>query len=340
MNDVTSLVAAYGLEPLNMDRISENVFRIHTHHGTFALKKSKYDTQQNREWERIVHWLDHHSFSIAPPITKTRNGQSFVSTNGALYYMTPWVEHTRDNYPSHDIESFYYSVGNLHKQTKNYHSVPDIWHSYRGRREASEQIHERLLARIESFERRHFTSPFGLAVCSQYRDLHYSLEMMKDFSNELPEQSTKEQKIPIVVCHGNLRNSHIIQYYGQSYFINWERMHTGLPHHDLQRFFMHDFRYHDSPVDDYMNKFHIYERIYGFTNEERLQLAINLVDTEHYLKRIERLMANERISELEKVQRLATSHRRVIYSRVAAEALFDTFTSQQLAEEEKEMDET
>nr|WP_275577013.1 phosphotransferase [Thalassobacillus pellis] len=321
----------YGLTPRQTERISRKVTRVYTDHGDFAMKQSRFTRSDLFNWDKITQWLETQGRNLAPPVIKTKKNHPYHIQRDYVYYLTPWVEHTKDKYPSHDIESFYHSIGMLHKQTKKQvRSAGSFVTALRERNEASTDIHGRLLDKLEFFEKQHYMSPLGLSVCSQYRQVHDALELLKDLSGELPE---KGDEIPIVVNHGNLKNSHIIQYHGHSYFLNWERMYIGPATVDLSRFFLNDFRYHDTPIQDYMKKFYIYEQLYGMSNQERVILAIQLVDPHHYWDKLEKVVSSRSLSELEKVWAMEKSFRRVIFGRVAAEALYSSYQAQQLQEE-------
>ncbi|WP_028783360.1 hypothetical protein [Thalassobacillus devorans] len=335
MNYLQKVIDKYGMSIQRAEQITKKLYRIQTDYGDFALKQSRYHSNEENKWNSIVDWLEANGGHLAPPLARTKNSRSYVKSEEWLYYLTPWVQHTKDEYPSHDIESFYRSLGILHKQTKqtsqdNYHYIEYLGN----RKEASEQAHQQLLVQIEGFEKRRYMSPLGLAVCSQYKQIHYSLEFMKDLFREFPDRENISGEIPQVMNHGNLKNDHIIQYHGHSYFLNWEQMFVGPAMLDVSRFFLNDFRFHDSPVEAYSKKFHVYEQLYGITNQERLFLAIHLIDPHHYFHRLDQLTADEHSSELEKVQRLEKSFRRMVYGRVIAESLFSSFQAQQVKENE------
>ncbi|MFG6116421.1 hypothetical protein ACGTN9_14750 [Halobacillus sp. MO56] len=335
MNYLQTIIHRYGMSIHRTEQITNKLYRIQTDFGDFALKQSRYHSNEESKWLSIAEWLEANGGQLAPPIARTRDRTPYVKIENWLYYLTPWVEHTKDEYPSHDIESFYRSLGILHKQTKqtsldNHHYVEYLWN----RREASEQAHQHLLVKIEEFEKRHYMPPLGLAVCSQYKQIHYSLEFMKDLFKEFPDRENISGDLPQVINHGNLKNDHIIQYHGHSYFLNWEQMFVGPAMLDVSRFFLNDFRFHDSPVEEYIKKFPVYEQLYGMTNQDRLLLAIHLIDPHHYFYRLDQLAEDKKSSELEKVQKLEKSFRRMVYGRMIAESLFSSFQAQQAKENE------
>ncbi|WP_176224065.1 phosphotransferase [Thalassobacillus devorans] len=335
MEEIHNFIHSYGISGYHIRQVTDKLHRVETDNGVFAFKQSRYHSHEEDKWRPIINWLEVNGKNFAPPFARTTDGMPYVLGRSHIYYLTPWVEHTKDEYPSHDIESFFRSLGTLHKQSKQTQSDNQAYMEYLWqKKEAGIQAHQLLLEKVEAFEKRHYMPPLGLAVCSQYKQLHYTLEFMKELYQELPERDRLPDNLPHVINHGNLKNDHIIQYHGHSYFVNWEQMFVGPPMLDLSRFFLNDFRFHDSPVEEYKKKFSVYERLYGITNQERLLLAIHLIDPHHYLTRLDRLLREERSSELEKVQKLEKSFRRIVYGRLIAESLFNTFQAQQLKDNE------
>ncbi|WP_138415489.1 phosphotransferase [Aquibacillus sediminis] len=315
MKDIQRILEAYQINATEIVPITNRVYKIHSHNYTYALKRSRLTKSDIDKWSYVYQLANQQQISSILPVYMTRNGQVFYHDNQSVYYVTPWIEKKEIDEPEHEIDSFYQELAKLHQQTRQANDLrsDQLDQVIYQEKEKMNHARNRLLTFVETFEQRHYMSPFELHVCMQYRDIDYVFQQLADWYDFYLEDIESYGHGAYVLCHGNLRASHKIFQHNKTYFINWERAFYGSPVNDLARYFYNELKYHDSYLDQFIQSFSIYERYNPLKQSERSLLAIYLLTPSNYLRVVENYhSANNTKAQAFQIRELEYQYRRLM----------------------------
>ncbi|MCT2537934.1 hypothetical protein NC661_02125 [Aquibacillus koreensis] len=339
MTNVKRLLQAYQIKPTEITSITKRLYKIQSHQYTFALKRASIPRDRLNIWQKVYQMGNQHQLSSILPVYLTKKIQIYEEHEKEIYYLTPWKEKKESDEPSHEIESFYRSIGKVHNQTKKEQTVQvdQLEQFVSKEKQLIVQYRQKLLRYVERFEKKHYMSPFELRVCMQYRDLDYLFRQIDYWYDYYLEDITQEKIAFLSLCHGNLRRSHLIYQSSETYFVNWEHAFLGSSMNDLAGYYYNEFKYHDCYLSDMMESFSVYEKYNSLLQSERSLLAVILLNPKSYVHLIERY-AKGNLSSIEpfQIRRLEYNYRRLMHGLSFQDFLYRT----REAIKEKEMEST
>ncbi|MDL4841688.1 protein kinase family protein [Aquibacillus rhizosphaerae] len=315
MTNIKEVLKAYHVHPSEIIPITKRVHKVQTHNYIFALKRSRMRLNNMEKWRRAYQIGSENNLSSILPVYMTEQNQLFKQYEQDIYYLTPWKDSVSTDEPKHEMESFYHTLGQIHKQTKSEKQISSSMVEQMINQAKSDLSKQRqtLLGYIEKFEQKHFMSPFELRVCMQYRDLDQVFYYLDKWYDYYLEDISDDNRVYISLCHGNLRSSHMIYQHGHTFLINWEKNNFANPINDLARFYYNEFKYHDCSINYMTSAFPIYEKYNPLMQSERSLLAIYLLTPVPYIQLIERYYRNElALAQPFQVKKLEQSYRRLI----------------------------
>lgn len=307
METIRKILASYGIHPLEIEKVSDNVFRIEDAQQAYALKRSGLTKESIPLWENTLHQANAQNLNVLP-VYLTRQRSLAAEMDHTLYYLTPWIQSEEPN-----IGLLYHSLGSIHAKTKQYHhfdqeKVEEQFHTYKNHCKA---MQEKLFRYVEQYEKNRYMSPFELLVCMQYRDLEYACGECLRLIDLFLEEQSQQTVWSYSLCHGNLQLSHVL-HANSTYLINWEKAHYSNPLDDLVHLFAHDIGTYDAPEKSFIDQFSVYMNENELTKTELYLLTIHLLDPTEYMTIVENCeVASETM--VKKVQALQHAYRRVVF---------------------------
>lgn len=300
----------YGIHPVHIEQVTENVYRIEDGQSQYSFKRSSLKKNRLKMWQHVLHEAYEKKLMTILPVYLTNDSNFFVTINGLIYYLSPWVNSDEIN-----IEQMYQGLGEIHMKTKSVKSIKieKIKKPFFDFKNICLTSQKKLLTYVEKFEQERYMSPFELQVCTQYRDIELVLkkiiEPLEHFTNN--EQETIEWSNSL--CHGQFAFSHVLTG-KQLYMINWEKAEYGNATMDLIHLFKEEIRYYDSPVDDLLNLFPKYLQENVLSYDELMSLLIYLLNPLKYLELVEHYVNQTRTdSMIHMIRKLEYLYRQLIF---------------------------
>src|SRR5699024_6643954 len=214
--------------------VTEKLYRITDGTNEFALKQSSFTEQSMERFRSLLGLAEEYNIQSFLPVYLTKNNVPCVNRQGRYFYLSPWVPSGRPLSFEDDVQSLYQTIGKIHKETKQTEMITadEVGKIVSYFQSVYDDTGSSLLQVVEQFEKEHFMSPFGLLVCTQFRNIQYILRLCREKAGELVEKAGFDADWRICLVHGNLQLSHWID----PYFINWEQATFSSPIFDLYTF--------------------------------------------------------------------------------------------------------
>lgn len=314
MENVNQVLYSYNIQPADIRPVSKRLNQVHNANTSFALKRSMLNAGQLSNWHDAYRTAEKYNLKSILPVYLNNRGEIFEQHNGEIYYLSPWKEKKEYDEPEHQLESFYQAVGTIHNRTKqsNDIAIEKTEEAVELEKQKIDSYRGQLLTFIGQFEARHYMAPFELLVCTQYRDLEQVLMKASEWYDYYLKDLQGDKRMFHALCHGDLRDSHVIYQNTQTYLINWERSFYGNPVMDLAIYFYNEFKYHDSPLTHLAGSFSIYEKYNPLLQSEKSLLAIYLLNLRPYLQVIEEYNKNKDKAQPFHIRSLEYSYRRLM----------------------------
>ncbi|WP_161993104.1 MULTISPECIES: phosphotransferase [Sediminibacillus] len=289
MERIQTVLQEYQIGPAEIVPITSRLYKIHTYDHTFALKKSRMQSEALADWENVFRIANLHRLSSIVPVYLTERGQIYVPYENDIYYLSPWQEKLERDEPVHELEGFFRELANIHAVTMEEHEinlelVQDI---VAQELQKLESRRADLLEYVEQFEARRFMSPYELEVCTHYRDIEIAFSKTSAWFESYIEDLRRDKIGRTCLCHGNLRTSHLLTGQEQAKFINWEHAFTGNPVQDLSVYFQQEWQFHDCSFQEVLQSFPLYEKQNRLLLSEKSLLAILSINPSNYLDTVE-----------------------------------------------------
>ncbi|QDP40756.1 phosphotransferase [Radiobacillus deserti] len=295
MDHIQEVLENYQIASTNIIPITSRVYKIQSHHLSFALKRSKLDENSLRKWQQVYNIANKQHLSSILPVFLTKGQDISYLYDGNYYYLSPWCESREVDEPEHEMESFMKELGTIHKQSKQSYPFDRQLAGKQIKKEKKQlnQMEHRLTSYVEKFERRRYMAPFELRVCTHYRDLIRAFHVLHEWYDTYLEEIEKMTSITISLCHGNLRSSHKVFQQDMTYFINWEHAYFGPPVQDLASYLFYEAKYHDNRIDYIIQSLPVYEASNPLEEYEKNLLAIHSLNPSYYMNVIQRYLKRE-----------------------------------------------
>ncbi|WP_053219004.1 phosphotransferase [Virgibacillus senegalensis] len=281
----------YQIGPAEIVPITSRLYKIHTYHYTFALKRSRLlpEPEALANWENVYRQANIHRLDSIVPVYLTEKGQINVRYENEIYYLTPWQEKLERDEPVHVLEGFFRELANIHAVTMEEYELNQelAQDTVANELRQLESRQADLLEQVERFEARRYMSPFELQVCTHYRDVEFAFSKTVSWLEAYKEDLQRERISRTCLCHGNLRLSHLLTKQEQAKFINWENAYTGSPVQDLSVYFHHEWQYHDNVFQQILQSFPQYEKQNRLLQSEKSLLAVLTINPSTYLETVQ-----------------------------------------------------
>jgi spore coat protein YsxE len=284
----------YDLYPVRIEQVGK-VKRVITSSGTFAVKETKLNEQQ-QEW--FIHCMDRLKdlgYSQVVPITRTKYGDHTVTLGSKTYYMMPWIEEGQGS-PLDKKDFLIEQIGKLHQMTAKQQSfsAKAVKDSYKALLKRFNKRQEQMELLVERVEKKTYPSPLDLSFLSYF---HQLMRMAEDAQKRLTrwyELCLEEKRFRSVLCHGKATQNHVLcDKNGDGYLINFENASLDIPVRDLAIIFRSSLNGLDLDKLKAENPLQEYEKYFSLFYEERILLSSFLSYPETVFSCVEQLMVNK-----------------------------------------------
>ncbi|RFA34549.1 hypothetical protein CAI16_10975 [Virgibacillus dokdonensis] len=283
MDTLQEVLHAYSIRPFYIEKQTERLYMVQDYNQQYALKHSRLTEETIVMWEQVYKLAyEEYLFPILP-VYLTKLGKLYEKKGELIYYVTPWKESRETELDQSTIDKIFQSFGLIHMKTKRRHlvEVQQFKQAFQQYKQHCLTLQQQLLTFVEEYEQHRFMSPFELLVCTQFKDVNYSLnETIRRIDQLLEEQ---EETWYYSLCHKNIKTSHTLVDQGQLYFINWENAGFDYPIFDLVAFFQEETKHYDTPTNMLLRGFDKYMNENELTKKELYLLVIQLLDPQAYL---------------------------------------------------------
>lgn len=303
---------AYNINPIQIDKVTERLYKITTNTSMYSLKISNITIDQIGHWQAVYNYITTHQIYGFVPLILTKDKEPYYLLNQAVIFIHPWVEGNRAEYMIDESASLFHAIGKLHGSTIQY--VDNNENAYISQPFNQKQKKEELLEYIKFFEAKRFMSPFELQACMHYRDMEWiidQLEKWNDVYTELSEQ-TSQQKI--VLCHNNLNPSHYVMMDDYLYFLNWEYAKIDTPMRDVSFYLQHVFRYHDCDMKKIVEGLTIYQQYIQLEDREQCELHLHLLNIDSYIYLLKDYVNQPIKLEIQMSKELEQAYRKLLFA--------------------------
>src|SRR5690625_803697 len=286
MEVVQKVLAAYNIYPLQIEQITDNVYKVSDGNSDYALKRSSLNNERETQlWRHVYEQAYHQHFLSILPVYLTKDEELYSIQNQDVYYLTPWLDEASVQKDKQTIEQFYSVIGNIHAKTRQVQTVAaqEFLPDFQEYAAYCNHVQESLLGFVEGYEKNRYMSPFELSVCTQYRDVDNSLKELKRRTQQIIDMEEDTVPWSFSLCHSNLQFSHMLKT-RQLHLINWEKVRYDNAAMDLSVFFKNEMKQFNAPADDMVNLFKVYMRENELTKTELYMLSVYLLDPGPYIK--------------------------------------------------------
>lgn len=293
----------YDLQPKKIEQHGK-VSKIVTSRGSYALKETTLNTEQQAWFRHVLERLYSLRFPVVP-LLPTKYGDILVNRGGSLYYLMPWIQ---EQEPTRYVkaESVLDLTANLHFLTvKEQDYSPDMVESSQAlleKRWGEQQVEFEQFA--SSAEHHVYQSPFELQFLSHFHQLMSRAEEAKSHLKSWKDKSLDTKQLRTVLCHGKLSPHHVIMTQNKPALINFERAVLDTPVRDLAIFLRRACLYLTLDADQWYRMLNSYETIFPLNDEERTLLKSYLTYPEPFYNLLNQYKHPEnKMNELTFVQR-------------------------------------
>ncbi|WP_112181510.1 MULTISPECIES: hypothetical protein [Paraliobacillus] len=286
---ITEILRAYGIDLFNVTSVTPRLWKITSNNYNFALKHARLEEANIEQWQELYQLKAVRDLSVISPVYRTTEGSIYCTYQNNIYYLSPWFESENGDHTIDHQQGLFATVGRLHGSTKQGYSieVQTIEEKIEDEKKKHEEAKSLLLQYIGHFEQMRYMPPFGLEVCTQFRDILNALKQLSKWHDNYLTDIKEEQTTYQSICHGYLSATHHIFTSDQAVLINWEHAHFGDSMLDLQNYLHRACFQHDTNITKIIDDFSYYEKQNPLTNSERSLLAIHLLQPYRYLKVIQ-----------------------------------------------------
>ncbi|WP_085991775.1 hypothetical protein [Oceanobacillus senegalensis] len=313
MERIPHVLQAYGVRAEKVEEITPRLYKVFGQQQVFALKRSSLVETTKRNWENALRLADSMNLSFITPVFLTKDGQLYYEYNKSIYYMCPWIEENGRKDQESWIVNFYETIAEIHRKTRKVQRIPfdNISKSFITFRSYCSDLRQHLLTFVQQFEKNRYMSPFELLVCTQYRDIDFTLnEVEKRVTSFLHEMDDNNVEWSYTLCHGNLNTRHV----KNGYFINWEKTNLNNPVLDLVTFFKEEIGSYNPNNRQYIDLFSTYMKINELTLPELHLFLIYLLSPGEYIQTIsEYVNADRNKSMVQFIEKLQHEYRKVLF---------------------------
>jgi spore coat protein YsxE len=315
LENVRGILEAYRVFPVEIEKYTNNLYRIKGNNQTYALKKSILTNDSLLFWHDVYRVAQAENLQHILPVYINHKGDLFTQEGNRIYYLTPWID---SQHRTISIEKIYQTLGYIHAKTRKMHTLTEQSRdqsrdSFLLYRKQMDDLRKELLRNVEQFESRHFMSPVELLVCTQYRDLLKAFYLMDKRLEQYLENQTDINEWQVSLCHGNLTGNHILQG-DRIFFINWERAKYEHPIVDLSHFLKDRTLHYDNEREVLLEKFKHYMDENKLSMHELTLLSIYLLNPSNFIQAINRYVKDTaQDSMIEQVIQLQRLHRQIIF---------------------------
>src|SRR5690625_2982936 len=208
MELINILKASYGIKPINIEQITDNVYRVEDRYGFYTFKRFSSGKQTINNWKSVFYEANEKKLLSIVPVYLAHKDQFYTIDNDELYYLSPWI-----NGEQPSINQIYRTIGHIHARTKktrmtNFKKIEKQCLNYS---RMCIKCHKKLLRFVEAYEQREYMSLFELKVCTQYRDIEQIFNSIDKRIEQFIHKDRKSFHWNISLCHGSLSFSHVLQ---------------------------------------------------------------------------------------------------------------------------------
>lgn len=310
MDKIREVLDQYGIQPVALAQITENVYRVSDGNFTYALKKSYLSEVQIKRLRSTYDLALQFQLSSVIPIYMTKDNILIVNQGDHQYYLMPWIEKNMRS-----IENVYTQIGCVHAQSRQIKAfeADKIIQTFKVYEKEIADMMEELTGVMRQFEAKRFMSPFELLVCTSFRDIRQVLSVLsnriKTFNWDLKEEKTWTES----VCHGNLSARNIVGM-DPIYFTGWERAGINHPTTDLIVLYDNDMKDNYFNVEKFTGSFENYMKENELTKLEICYLGIQLLNPSKFMNCIYKYYRQNPVGTmLEQTINLSNQHQRLLF---------------------------
>lgn len=315
MDHIQSILAAYPIQAVSIEKVTDHVSKIFDGQRTYALKKSRLTEATVLEWEEVYHEAAQYQLHELLPIYMTIDGTLTVPYDRLYYYLTPWIS-TDNTDKKQQMERLYDMLGSIHAKTKQTINIDaeKIGKQFKGYQEQIKDHRSFLTECITVFEQSRFMAPAELFFCTHYRDIDLLLQTLDDQVVRFIDAINEEPKWSYSLCHGRIDFSHCLVG-SHTYIINWEDACHDNPVRDLSTLFRTVIIDYDDPVEDFLRDFSIYTERNPLTEAEIYLLSIYLLDPTTYIDLVMQYRNNpDEHGQVDMIQQLQQAYRTLSFA--------------------------
>ena len=320
MQKIDRILDEYGLAHAISYPVTEKLYRTTDGENEYALKQSSFTVDTTEQWQSFLSLVEKYKIQSFLPVYLTESQAPFVIHDGNLFYLSPWVTSRRPLSYEDEFQSFYQAIGKVHKKTQQSGMITTerLTEIVTYFQSVYDNTSSSLLHAVEQFEKERFMSPFGLLVCTQFRNIQNTLHRTREKTDYLMEKIKSGAEWRICLTHGNLRLSHWID----PYFINWEQATYSSPVVDLYTFFTSELS-SQQLFDVFIGQFPVYLRESELEEHELHLLSLYLLNPQPYLRLVQNYIQGE-TSTLQSIYHLQEAYRKIMFG-----LSFQSFVQQQ-----------
>nr|WP_226376856.1 phosphotransferase [Oceanobacillus halotolerans] len=309
---IETILNQYGVYTKEVKTVTDRLYQVSDGNAVYALKKSSLSNSEIDNWKRVYDQAYSSHLIDVLPLYLTKDRELYTYGDQSIWYLTPWVD-SQQVTKQQAIENIYRSIGNIHAITKQSlsmdpkHSAQQFkqYHSY------CLEMHSMLIGYVEKFESEPYMSPFGLQVCTHYRDLEFVFYELINHLTGFMELLEEQTRWSFSLCHGQLQFSHVLHHQHTS-IINWENAFFGNACIDLSRFIKEECKYHDQPGEALIDLFDIYTKENNLSKIELRLLAIYLLDPTDYINLIKQYDSGDFSTTIDHMKELVHTYRQLL----------------------------
>src|SRR5690625_4619638 len=118
MKMIERIMSSYGISPVKITKVSDQVYKVVDGQRQYALKKSVLTPQTVKNWEQVFHHADQKHIPEILSIFLTKDHSLYTISEDESYYLMPWIDGKTST-----IEQLYRSIGKVHKKKQQFQSV-------------------------------------------------------------------------------------------------------------------------------------------------------------------------------------------------------------------------
>ncbi|MBB6451929.1 spore coat protein YsxE [Salirhabdus euzebyi] len=294
MSKLQNILKQYGMQSYQGEKLSPNALKVYTGNQYVVIKQSKNSGLEDT-FRMVYQTANEKQLATVAPLYISKDNTPIIKGKNHNYYVMPWFKAKMNESMTSSYHLFFKELGYIHQKTIAEKSVDldNINNWTDAQKSKVKNTFYRFEKWIALFEAKHFMSPTELLLCHLYRDMRELCYNLEYWFGEWRDHISKEEKMRIVLCHGNLAPSHFIHTENGMVFINWENAFYGHPAKDISRFFYHVCRFHDAPINEMMEALDHYHSIYPFYKSDYALFALHLLNTDRLMKKIAQYIKNK-----------------------------------------------